>query len=292
MGGLAVGLLLAPCPVLAQPTFTDGVAPNGLPDGASGSGIVESDPLFFDPASGDYRPDKPAGSPLVDLAGSDAPMEGRLLNGQTQTGGGWDAGALESNGSALPVELTGLNATLDGEAVRLTWTTASETNNAGFEVQRREKKSAPWTPLEFVDGSGTTTRAQSYRYVDENPPFAAGRLQYRLVQMDVGGAETPSDPAVLDRPSPDRLEVRPPSPNPARSETTVQIALPDAKRGASARLAVFDVLGRQVTSRSLETQGGYRRSVRLEVSEWPSGLYFVRLTAGPTVRTERLSVVH
>lgn len=292
---LSAGLLLSGLvPVCAQPTFSNSVLPNGVPSGASGSGIVEGDPLFFDPASGDYRPDKPAGSPLVDLAGSDTPFEGRLLNGQTQTEGGWDAGALESNGSALPVDLTDLSATLSGEAVRLSWTTASEMNNAGFRVQRREGKTAPWSTLEFVEGTGTTTQPQSYRFVDESPPFAAGPLQYRLVQVDVGGALSPSDPVVLERPAPDRLEVRPPSPNPAHSETTVQIALPDASdaRGATgARLSVFDVLGRQVTSRSLETEGGYRRSVRLDVSGWPSGLYFVRLKAGSTVRTERLSVV-
>jgi hypothetical protein len=97
---------LAAAPTSAQPTFRNGVLPNGVPSGASGTNIVESPPKFYDPASGDYRPDKPAGSPLIDLAGSDAPLGGRLLNGQTQTEGGWDAGALESNGVALSGELT------------------------------------------------------------------------------------------------------------------------------------------------------------------------------------------
>lgn len=311
--------LLSASPAGAQPTFTNAVLPSGVPAGASGSNVVTSTPQFFDPASGDYRPDKPARSPLVDLAGGDVPRDGRLLNGQTQTESGWDAGALESNGSALPVDLIGLEATLSEgrggqQTVRLTWTTASETRNAGFRVQRRvddasalgarqaakgpqdggssqDAVGAEWTTLGYVEGAGTTSRQRSYRFVDEEPPFAAGRLRYRLVQEDIGGGTETSDPVVLERPAPSRLTMRPPAPNPARSETTVELAFPDAQPATEARLAVFDVLGREVARRVLEARSGYRRAVRFGVAEWPSGLYFVRLTVGQTTRTERLTVV-
>nr|WP_272506452.1 T9SS type A sorting domain-containing protein [Salinibacter ruber] len=323
-------------PATAQPSFTNAVLPNGVPEGASGTDVVESSPKFFDPASGDYRPDKPAGSPLVDLAGSDTPFGGRLLNGQTKTESGWDAGALESNGSALPVDLTGLEATLSEgpggrSAVRLTWRTISETRNAGFRVQRQAGGSSlaggeagspegtadpEWTTLGYVEGAGTTSRERDYRFVDEDPPFTAGRLRYRLVQEDIGGGTETSDPVVLERPAPRKAQLRPPSPNPARTKATVELALPGSRSAAgaqagsaqagsaqagsaqtadtevgNARLAVFDMLGRQVASRTLEIEGGYRQAVRFDVSTWPSGLYFVRLTAGPTTQTERLTVV-
>jgi hypothetical protein len=299
-------------PAAAQPSFTNAVLPNGMPEGATGSNVVQSDPTFFDPASGDYRPDKPAGSPLVDLAGSDPPRDGRLLNGQPQTGSGWDAGALESNGSALPVNLTELDAVLSEgpggqETVRLTWTTASEQNNAGFRVQRQAGGEAgldadpEWTALGFVEGAGTTSRRKTYRFVDENPPFAAGRLRYRIVQEDIGGGTETSDPVVLERPAPTRAQLRSPSPNPAQSVVTVEVALPGSRSvaeapsanapSADARLAVFDVLGRRVAARSLSLEGGYRRALRFDVARWPSGRYFVRLTVGQTTRTERLTVV-
>jgi len=291
-------LLLGVLPATAQPTFTNAVLPNGVPDGATGTNVVTSAPLFFDPASGDYRPEKPAGSPLVDLAGSDAPRDGRLLNGQTQTADGWDAGALESNGSALPVELTDLDAVLtDGpqgqDAVRLSWTTASETQNAGFRVQRQtgESPDDSWITLDQVDGAGTTSRPRSYRFVDTDPPFATGRLRYRLLQVDTDGATNTSDPVVLERSAPQRVEMRPPAPNPAQAETTVKFALPEDRPSGEARLAVFDVLGREVTRRPLDPRAGSRGTVRFDVSEWPSGHYFVRLTVGQTTRTKRLTVV-
>lgn len=239
----------------------------------------------------------------MDLAGSEAPRDGRLLNGQTQTGSGWDAGAHESHGSALPVELTGLNAALGEASVRLTWTTASETRNAGFRVQRlSEERGASegrqaggqadsWTTLGRVDGSGTTADPQSYRFVDTDLPFAAETLHYRLVQVDLGGSTTRSDPVVVERPAVAQTRLLPPAPNPARTATTVRVGLPDPSGDHLPRLRVYDVLGRRIATRPLDAEGGHRRAVRLDVSTWPSGTYFVRLRAGTTTRTERLTVV-
>lgn len=295
--GILVISLLGAAPALAQPTFSGGVLPNGVPVGASGSDIISEPPDFYDPASDDYRPDAPAGSPLVDLAGNDAPRDGRLLNGQPQTKDGWDAGALESSGAALPVELSGVSATAAPGTVQLTWTTASERNNAGFRVQRRVGKTPSpqanaWTTIATVEGAGTTTESQSYRFTDSSPPFTAERLRYRLLQVDLDGSTTASDPVVVERPSPSRVRLMPPHPNPAHSEVTVHVTLPEQPQSTTARLAVFDVLGRQITARSLDARGGTRRSVRLDVTDWPSGLYFVRLRVGATTRTERLTVVH
>ncbi|MCS3827799.1 hypothetical protein GGP85_003270 [Salinibacter ruber] len=89
-------LLVGAEAVWAQPSFINAVLPNGVPEGGTGTNVVETGPKFFGPASGDYCPDKPAGRPPVDLASSDPPFGGRLLNGQTKTESGWDAGALES----------------------------------------------------------------------------------------------------------------------------------------------------------------------------------------------------
>lgn len=142
-----------------------------------------------------------------------------------------------------------------------------------------------------MEGAGTTSRPQSYRFADTDPPFAAERLEYRLVQVDVGGATTPTAPVVVERTAPARMRLLPPSPNPARSTATVRLALPEQTRPAAARLAVYDVLGRRIETRPLEASGGARRRIRLDVSRWPSGLYFVRLRAGGQIRIERLTVV-
>ncbi|NBC96906.1 MAG: hypothetical protein GVY27_11190, partial [Deinococcus-Thermus bacterium] len=104
--------------------------------------------------------------------------------------------AFGSDANALPVELTAFTARRDGDAIRLAWTTASETNNAGFEVQRRRsgnEDADAWEPLGFVEGHGTTTEAQTYRFTDRDLPYAAPGAVYRLRQVDTDGTETLSE---------------------------------------------------------------------------------------------------
>ena len=68
--------------------------------------------------------------------------------------------------------------------MRLTWTTATETGNAGFRIQRKagDAGGGSWTTVGSVEGEGTTTKSTSYRYVDENLPYEADQLTYRHKQ--------------------------------------------------------------------------------------------------------------
>ena len=109
---------------------------------------------------------------------------------------------LASDSEPLPVELSGFEATLDGEdAVRLMWTTATETGNAGFRVQRKAEGAGggSWTTVGSVEGEGTTTKPTSYRYVDENLPYEAGQLTYRHKQVDTDGSAGYSKEVTVDR---------------------------------------------------------------------------------------------
>lgn len=293
---LAWAGLLGAFPAAAQPTYDTNVLPNGAPSGATASNTVEQDPQFYNPAGADgtlgtldddYRPDKPAGSPLVDLANGSYVTTSAAINGQAQTESGWDAGAFESSGSALPVELSRFDATLDGERVRLSWKTASETGNAGFAVERRSgaDKEPQWTTIQRVDGAGTTPRGRSYEVVDEAPP-AADTLTYRLRQIDVGGSETLSDPVRVVREAPTSLTVEPPVPNPAPAQATVRVAVPEG--ATDARLVVYDLLGRALWSRPVAPG---RSALQVPTSELAAGTYVVRLEAGRGTATTRLTVV-
>ncbi|MEL6772619.1 MAG: VCBS repeat-containing protein, partial [Bacteroidota bacterium] len=85
----------------------------------------------------------------------------------------------------VPVELTVFSAVLSGEAARLTWATASETNNAGFHVEHRAPSADVFATLGFVDGAGTTTATQ--RYAFETGTLAPGAHRFRLRQVDFDG---------------------------------------------------------------------------------------------------------
>ncbi len=76
----------------------------------------------------------------------------------------------------IPVELTSFNAVTLKNNIRLNWATATETNNAGFELYRNKTK------VTFIKGKGTTTEKQNYSYLDAN--LSNGKYSYELYQID------------------------------------------------------------------------------------------------------------
>ena len=199
---------------------------------------------------------------------------------------------LGSTSNPLPVEMTWFEATVEESGredhVRLTWQTASETGNSGFEVQRRvEDDEGPWEGVGRVEGAGTTTNKQSYRFVDRDLPFAGDALTYRLKQVDTDGSAHYSETITVER-GVDAVTLRDVYPNPARGPVTVQYALPESQ---AVSLRLYDVLGRQVRTVANSEQQG-RQEARLDVSDLTSGIYFLRLQADRTVKTQRLIVAH
>jgi hypothetical protein len=195
----------------------------------------------------------------------------------------------ENTDDALPVEMAGFDARVDDGAVQLSWKTASETGNAGFRVQRkraRERGSeSAWTTVGSVEGSGTTSQAQSYRFTDPDLPYEADALTYRLKQVDTDGTAHLSKTVTVER-GVQELELLGTYPNPAQSQATVRYALPD-KQEATIRL--YDVLGRRVRTVVNDTQEG-RHQRTLDVGALPSGVYFLRLRAGGQTRTQKFTV--
>jgi glucose/arabinose dehydrogenase len=190
--------------------------------------------------------------------------------------------------STLPVELAGFSARIDGPAVRLTWQTASETNNAGFRVQRTSP-GASWTQVGFVESKadgGTATEPKSYRFVDRGVPYEADRLTYRLEQIDTDGTMTFSEPVVVRRKA-GALALRPAAPNPARSRVVVRYAVPGRQE---VRLRLYDVLGREVRTVVQGRRAG-RQETHIDVSGLPSGTYVLRLRTDDRTRSRRLTVV-
>jgi hypothetical protein len=295
----------------------DGDAWNDLL-GTDGGGNLDADPRFADAngpddvvgtADDDLRLRGPGGSgysPAIDAGDNSAvPADltddldglGRFFDvpGVPDTGDGSapivDMGAYESISLPLPVELVAFTAAADGPVVTLSWTTASEQNNAGFEVQHRAglveaSPSEGWTTLDVVAGHGTTTARRRYSYrTDALPP---GTHSFRLRQVDTDGTARPSDVVTVTIRSPDRLALAPPAPNPARGQTTIRYTLPQR---TEVRLEVYDVRGRRVATLATGPHEAGPKEVIYDAHRLPSGLYFVRLAAEGTVRTQKIAVV-
>ncbi len=259
-----------------------------LLDNVSGVGdnIAEGDIHIYS------RPEEGTGefaqlTTMLDDKGDDDPSNDEIY----ATVGSFSEFAFASDSEPLPVEMAGFEGTVVNEGqVRLTWQTTSETNNSGFEVQRKAGNESGWTKVGFVEGQGGNSAAedvQSYQFQDSGLPFAADKLEYRLRQVDTDGSSSLSDSVQIQR-TVDEVQLRSIFPNPARTGATVRFAVPQRQK---VTLEMYDVLGRRVQVVASGEQEG-RREVQVDVSDLPSGMYFLRLRAEGTVKTERMTVVH
>ncbi len=206
---------------------------------------------------------------------------------------------LRISAAPLPVELAGFEARrARDEAVTLQWETLSETNNAGFEVQRRAAPKVEtshrgvsttgesWQAIAMVDGAGTTDTPQSYQFEDADLPYAADSLSYRLRQVDTDGTASVTEAVTIARPVPG-AELLPTYPNPARSQATIRFAVPEPQ---DVQIVLYDLLGRRVqTVVSEEAEG--RTEQTIDVSRLSSGSYFLRMQTEGYTETQRLTVV-
>ena len=171
-----------------------------------------------------------------------------------------------TNDNALPVELTSFTGTARGRQIELKWSTATEVNNYGFEVERKPLPNPPllgeginrgvslpsppltgegikgWGRIGFVQGNGTTSRPQSYLYRDEVE--AAGKFKYRLKQIDHDGKfEYSVAVEVTSTLAPADYGLSQNYPNPFNPSTKIRFAL---EKSEFAEVKVFDTIGREV----------------------------------------------
>jgi hypothetical protein len=189
--------------------------------------------------------------------------------------------------AALPVEMANFEVQKDGKNFVLAWATASETNNAGFDVQR-SVDGAPFETIGFREGVGTTEQAQTYRFTDANVPFEASTIEYRLRQKDLDGSTEMGPTRTVELGDPNKASLLSPFPNPTTEQATVRYKLP--KDGA-VTLSVYNVLGQRVATLVDGRQTAGRKEHTLDASSLSSGVYFLRLDTKNEVVTERLTIV-
>ncbi len=155
---------------------------------------------------------------------------------------------------------------------------------------RRRTRRKRWETIGQVEGSGTTSETQTYRFTDEELPYAADTLSYRLRQIDTDGSAHTTDPVTVARRGPRDVELLGTYPNPARQRVTVRFAIPEETEADAVQLRLYDVLGRRVRTVEATAEPG-RHKRRLSVDGLASGVYFLRLRAGKILKTRKLTVV-
>jgi len=136
-----------------------------------------------------------------------------------------------------------------------------------------------------VRGSGTTTEAKEYRFVDEG---VSGLLYYRLKQVDFDGAFAYSPVVEVRVAPPTEFALEQNYPNPFNPTTTIRYQLPVT---SDVKLEVYDVLGKKVATLVSGRQEAGIYTYTLNASTLSSGVYFYRLQAGRFVETKKMMLV-
>lgn len=194
----------------------------------------------------------------------DAVVQGatRSVNGRSGRGqrAGWKA-----------VELAAFDAVVQADQTAIVeWTTASETNNAGFRVEARGPGEDAFRLLHFVDGAGTTGDSMQYRYRTE--PLPTGTSQIRIVAVDTEGERTPFDPVAVFVPELEPQVVGP-YPNPLADRTTIGIRAADPSDLA---ITVHRLDGTRVETVVERTVAPGATQLAWEADAVPDGIYELR----------------
>lgn len=215
------------------------------------------------------------------------------LTSVTDNGGCTTTGApLQSLGvisvdcATLPVTLLNLSATpKDKDKILLSWTTATEVDNKGFEIQR-SIPGGSWEAIGFVNGAGNSSSLLNYSYTDAN--LFPRTYAYRLKQEDIDGNYKYSMvvTATLDGQAEYTLGQN--YPNPFKGETTIQYTLPAREK---VTLTVFDMNGRamKVLVNNVTKDRG-THAVNFFTASLPTGVYYYRLQVGSFSDTKKMIV--
>ena len=180
----------------------------------------------------------------------------------------------KDTGAVVPVELTSFSASVvNYKKVELKWTTATEINNAGFEIQRSDNGKL-FNKIGFVKGRGTVSEINNYAYSDNKVSIKT--YYYRLKQIDFNGSFNYSNIINVNITEPAIFELQQNYPNPFNPATSISFTVPYT---SYVTLSVYNLLGQLVTKLVDEVKDAGSYSVKWNAGNLTSGIYIYSLQA-------------
>lgn len=224
-------------------------------------------------------------------------VDGVCAGGSNQAGrqikiikAGWNTTSIAGGGTSintpvtlLPAELISFSAKSAANQISLNWNTASENNNAGFEIQR-STNAKDFHTLDFIEGKGTTAEQQSYNYDDKD--LRKGQLYYyRLRQIDYSG-EFEYSKVITAKIENSQISGTF-SPNPV-ANGRARLDYTTSFEGQLA-LRVFDVSGKELLKQSFSVSEG-NNSLDVNFYTLSSGIYIVKMEQNENSSYEKIVI--
>ena len=150
----------------------------------------------------------------------------------------------------------------------LAWETASEENNAGFEIQK-SADAKNWETISFVEGNGTSLEVNNYEYLDENT--TSNIEYYRLKQVDLDGAFEFSSIVAIQKEGKKQSNWKT-YPNPVVDQLTIE--------DFQGTVTVFNLLGQPLRSISIQNE-----IEQISFSDLENGQYLLQMIANDGTKT-------
>jgi photosystem II stability/assembly factor-like uncharacterized protein len=183
----------------------------------------------------------------------------------------------------VPVELLLFKAEAEQSGTVLSWSTASELNNFGFEIEKRIY--GDFYTIGFRKGAGNSTEVQNYIFKDVNLVPGTKNF-YRLKQVDMNGSFTYSAEVEVETVFSYNLEQN--YPNPFNPLTRIDFAVPEK---IFVKMVLYDALGQKIKTLIEEEKLPGTYSVELNAEKLSSGTYFYSMTAGDFVSVKKIMVI-
>lgn len=186
-----------------------------------------------------------------------------------------------------PVELKSFTALVQGNNVILNWSTSTEKNNYGFDVERKAVN-GNWNKAAFINGNGTSVSENYYSFSDAVP--GKGKYSYRLKQLDFDGSFEYSNTIEVETGVPGSFSLAQNYPNPFNPSTVIDYSLPYA---SNMELSLYDILGNKIAVLVNENKpaGNYTYQFDAGKLNLSSGVYIYEMKAGEFIQSRKLTFI-
>ncbi len=189
----------------------------------------------------------------------------------------------------VPVEFTSFTAVPAGNMVNINWSTATETNNQAFELERRTNENPEWVVIGFKNGAGTTTQPQSYSLSDNISALNSEKIYYRLKQIDFNGNYSYSNEIEIDNLyAPEVYLLAQNYPNPFNPATSISFGIPEK---SNVMLRVYNTIGEEVALIAAGVFEAGTYNFNFDASNLPSGNYIYVLQTDKTVISKKMTLL-